>query len=129
MGIQIGPVAVPHPVILAPMSGVTDPPFRRLVEHLGGVPVKITVTLFSGADSWVLIEGFLRDVYWQRDLPTVEPIRGVVEDEGFIDLSNVLLVNPTDNKPSRVRIEERDGKRVRVFTRGGELVPDPVAAG
>jgi tRNA-dihydrouridine synthase B len=36
MGIQIGPVAVPHPVILAPMSGVTDPPFRRLVEHLGG---------------------------------------------------------------------------------------------
>jgi large subunit ribosomal protein L24 len=53
---------------------------------------------------------------------------GVVEDEGFINLSNVMLVNPSDNKPSRVRVEERDGKRVRVFSRGGELVPDPVQA-
>jgi len=53
---------------------------------------------------------------------------GVVEDEGFINLSNVMLVNPSDNKPSRVRVEERDGQRVRVFSRGGELVPDPVQA-
>ena len=53
---------------------------------------------------------------------------GVVEDEGYIDLSNVMLVNPSDNKPSRVRVEERDGKRVRVFSRGGEVVPDPVQA-
>lgn len=53
---------------------------------------------------------------------------GVVEAEGFVDLSNVMLVNPSDGKPSRVRIEERDGKRVRVFSRGGELVPDPVQA-
>lgn len=52
---------------------------------------------------------------------------GIVEDEGFIDLSNVLLVNPSDNKPSRIRVEERDGKRVRVFAKGGEPVPDPIA--
>jgi large subunit ribosomal protein L24 len=53
---------------------------------------------------------------------------GVVEDEGYINLSNVMLVNPSDSKPSRVRVEERDGKRVRVFSRGGEVVPDPVQA-
>ena len=35
MGIRIGPVKLTHPVILAPMSGVTDPPFRRLVKRLG----------------------------------------------------------------------------------------------
>ena len=52
---------------------------------------------------------------------------GVVEDEGFISISNVMLVHPTDNKPSRVRIEERDGQKVRVFARGGDLVPDPAA--
>ena len=50
---------------------------------------------------------------------------GIVEDEGFIDASNVMLVNPGDGKPSRVRIEERDGARVRVFTKSGEVVPDP----
>ncbi len=49
---------------------------------------------------------------------------GVVESEGFIDLSNVMLVNPADGKPSRVRVAVQDGKRVRVFARGGEPVPE-----
>ncbi len=35
MGIQIGDIALADPVILAPMSGVTDLPFRRLVKRLG----------------------------------------------------------------------------------------------
>jgi tRNA-dihydrouridine synthase B len=33
--IQIGPITLDDPVILAPMSGVTDMPFRRLVKKLG----------------------------------------------------------------------------------------------
>jgi tRNA-dihydrouridine synthase B len=33
--LQIGPVAIADPVILAPMSGVTDLPFRRLVKSFG----------------------------------------------------------------------------------------------
>ncbi len=35
MSIVIGPVRLAHPVILAPMSGVTDLPFRRLVKRHG----------------------------------------------------------------------------------------------
>jgi tRNA-dihydrouridine synthase B len=35
MSIQIGPVQIEDPVILAPMSGVTDMPFRRLVKRCG----------------------------------------------------------------------------------------------
>ncbi|CAA7617886.1 tRNA dihydrouridine synthase DusB [Magnetospirillum sp. UT-4] len=33
--LTIGSVALPNPVILAPMSGVTDMPFRRLVKRMG----------------------------------------------------------------------------------------------
>lgn len=33
--IQIGPVTIDEPVILAPMSGVSDMPFRRLVKRTG----------------------------------------------------------------------------------------------
>jgi tRNA-dihydrouridine synthase B len=35
MSIAIGSLHLEHPVILAPMSGVTDLPFRRLVKRLG----------------------------------------------------------------------------------------------
>lgn len=35
MSITVGPVVLPNNVILAPMSGVTDMPFRRLVKRLG----------------------------------------------------------------------------------------------
>jgi nifR3 family TIM-barrel protein len=34
-GISIGPIALPNPVLLAPMSGVTDAPFRRQVAEQG----------------------------------------------------------------------------------------------
>src|ERR1700757_4030668 len=35
MSIQVGPIRLEDPVILAPMSGVTDLPFRRLVKRSG----------------------------------------------------------------------------------------------
>ncbi|MAG35467.1 MAG: 50S ribosomal protein L24 [Dehalococcoidia bacterium] len=50
---------------------------------------------------------------------------GIIEQEGYIDLSNVMLVDPSDSKPSRIRIEDRDGQRMRVFVRSGEPVPEP----
>ena len=33
--IQIGPVRIERPVILAPMTGVTDMPFRTVVRRFG----------------------------------------------------------------------------------------------
>jgi large subunit ribosomal protein L24 len=51
---------------------------------------------------------------------------GIVEQEGFIDASNVMLVDPKDSRPSRVRVEEREGKKVRVFAKSGDPVPEGV---
>ena len=34
-GLAIGPLHLPNPVVLAPMSGVTDAPFRKLAAELG----------------------------------------------------------------------------------------------
>jgi tRNA-dihydrouridine synthase B len=33
--ISVGPVRIEAPVILAPMTGVTDRPFRRIVKRYG----------------------------------------------------------------------------------------------
>ena len=50
---------------------------------------------------------------------------GIVEREGYVDASNVMLVHSGDSKPSRVRIEGKGNERARVFARGGEPVPEP----
>jgi len=49
---------------------------------------------------------------------------GVIEQEASIDASNVMLVDGSKGKPSRVRIEARGDRRVRVFARSGEDVPE-----
>lgn len=49
---------------------------------------------------------------------------GIVEQEGYVALSNVMVVNAADGKPSRIRIEEKDGVRTRVFARGGQPLPE-----
>ena len=46
--LQIGPVRVPNRVLLAPMSGITDTPFRRLAERLGAGLVVSEMTACGG---------------------------------------------------------------------------------
>ncbi len=48
MSLKIGPVTLDNPVILAPMSGVTDMPFRRLVKQ-GGAGLVVSEMIASEA--------------------------------------------------------------------------------
>jgi large subunit ribosomal protein L24 len=48
-----------------------------------------------------------------------EQVGGVIEREGAIHRSNVMLVDPKDGKPTRIGIEIEDGKRYRVAKRSG----------
>src|ERR1044072_3169483 len=46
--LAIGSVVVPNRVVLAPMSGITDAPFRRLAERLGAGLVVSEMTACAG---------------------------------------------------------------------------------
>jgi large subunit ribosomal protein L24 len=48
-----------------------------------------------------------------------EQVGGVIEKEGPIHVSNVMLADPREGKPTRVGIEVQDGKRFRVARRSG----------
>ena len=48
-----------------------------------------------------------------------ETVGGVIEREGPIHMSNVMLIDPKDGNPTRVGIEIEDGKRYRVAKRSG----------
>jgi nifR3 family TIM-barrel protein len=46
--LKIGGIAIPNRVVLAPMSGITDTPFRRLTERLGAGLVVSEMTACAG---------------------------------------------------------------------------------
>jgi large subunit ribosomal protein L24 len=46
-----------------------------------------------------------------------ETVGGVIEKEGPIHISNVMLIDPKDKKPTRVGIAREDGQRTRVTRR------------
>jgi len=48
---------------------------------------------------------------------------GIIEREGAIHLSNVMLLDPNSDKPTRVGMKAlSDGKKVRVARRSGEML-------
>jgi large subunit ribosomal protein L24 len=47
---------------------------------------------------------------------------GIIEKEGPIDVSNVMLLDPQDNKPTRVGVRREDGKRERIAKRTGNAI-------
>jgi large subunit ribosomal protein L24 len=48
-----------------------------------------------------------------------EQVGGVIEKEGPIHISNVMLIDPKDKKPTRVGITREGGSRARVTRRSG----------
>ena len=50
------------------------------------------------------------------------PQGGLERSEAPLHVSKVALEDPKTGKPTRVRFEERDGKKVRVAVKSGELI-------
>ena len=69
----------------------------------------------------VVVEGVNIVKRHQRPLPGRPNAQvGVIEREGAIHVSNVALVDPKENKPTRIGItRDADGRRMRVTKRSG----------
>ena len=52
----------------------------------------------------------------------VNPQGGIERKEAPMHVSKVAIADPKSGKPTRVRFEERDGKKVRVAAKSGELI-------
>jgi large subunit ribosomal protein L24 len=71
-------------------------------------------------DSKVIVSGV--NVHARHRKPTQEnPQGGIERKEAPLHVSNVAIAT-ADGKPSRVRFEQRDGKKVRVAAKTGELI-------
>ena len=72
-------------------------------------------------DGRVIVEGV--KVMKRHQSPRKYREAGIVEREAPIDASNVMLVDPETEKPTRVRMgEDKDGKKVRVAVGSGAVI-------
>ena len=72
-------------------------------------------------DSKVVVAGV--NVAVRHKKPSqVNPQGGLERKEAPMHVSKVAVADPKTGKPTRVRFEERDGKKVRVAAKSGELI-------
>jgi large subunit ribosomal protein L24 len=57
-----------------------------------------------------------------RDTQRAQEMGGIVEMEGPIHVSNVMLIDPDSGEPTRVAIKREDGRRMRVAKKSGKEI-------
>jgi large subunit ribosomal protein L24 len=57
-----------------------------------------------------------------RDTQRAQELGGIVEKEGPIHVSNVMLIDPDSGDPTRVGIKREGGRRVRVAKGSGKEI-------
>lgn len=68
----------------------------------------------------VVVEGLNMVKKHQKPAPNREG--GIIDMEAPVHVSNVMVVDPSDNKPTRVGFEVRDGRKLRVSRRTGTVL-------
>ncbi|MCJ7421723.1 50S ribosomal protein L24 [Sphingomicrobium astaxanthinifaciens] len=80
-----------------------------------------TVTKVLPKEGKLVVEGV--NIITRHKKPTqMDPNGGLGKREAPLFASKVALADPKDGKPTRVRFETVDGKKVRVATRTGEKI-------
>lgn len=72
-------------------------------------------------DDKVIVEGVNIVKKHAKPSPLNQNQGGIIEKEAALHVSNVMPVDPQSGKPTRVKIKEVDGKKVRVAKSGAQL--------
>ena len=80
-----------------------------------------TVVQVLPKDGKVLVQGVNVAVRHRKPSQT-NPQGGIDRREAPLHISKVALADPKDGKPTRVRFETKDGKKVRVAVKSGETI-------
>ena len=80
-----------------------------------------TVSKVLPKEGKVVVEGVNIAVRHRKPSQS-NPQGGLDRFEAPMNISKVALADPKDGKPTRVRFEEKDGKKVRVAVKSGETI-------
>jgi len=80
-----------------------------------------TVSQVMPKDGKVLVEG-INVMARHRKPSQTNPQGGIDRVPAPMAIAKVAIADPKDGRPTRVRFEERDGKKVRVAVKSGETI-------
>ena len=80
-----------------------------------------TVQTVMPKDGKVVVEG-INVAARHRKPSQANPQGGIDRREAPMHIAKVALSDPKDGKPTRVRFETKDGKKVRVAVKSGETI-------
>jgi large subunit ribosomal protein L24 len=86
-------------------------------------PYRGKVIAVDARNGKVKVEGAAMVKRHTKPVPQLNRKGGIKEQEAWVDISNVALIDPETGKPTRVKYEIRDGKKVRV-ARSGKVLAD-----
>ncbi len=93
-------------------SGGKRAPFRGSVIAVDPIKGKVKV------------EGAMLMKRHRKAVPQMNVEGGIIEQEAWVDISNVAHIDPETGRPTRIKYDVQDGKKVRV-AKSGKLIAEP----
>lgn len=95
--------------------------FNRYDSNGKRAPYRGKVIAVDARNSKVKVEGAMIVKRHRKPVPQMNREGGIFEQEAWVSASNVALIDPETGKPTKVKYEVRDGKKVRVAKSGKVL--------
>ena len=87
-------------------------------------PFRGTVIAVDPIKGKVKVEGAMLMKRHRKAVPQMNVEGGIIEQEAWVDISNVAHIDPETGRPTRVKYDTQDGKKVRV-AKSGKLIAEP----
>jgi large subunit ribosomal protein L24 len=89
-------------------------------------PYRGKVIAVDARNGKVKVEGAMIVKRHRKAVPQMNVEGGIKEQEAWVDISNIAIVDPQTGKPTRVKYEVRDGQKVRV-AKSGKVIAESVS--
>src|SRR3954453_6824025 len=86
-------------------------------------PYRGKVIAVDAREGKVKVEGAMIVKRHRKPMPQMNREGGIREQEAWVNISNVALVDPESGKPTKVKYEVRDGNKIRV-ARSGKIISE-----
>ena len=86
-------------------------------------PYRGKVIAVDARNGKVKVEGAMIVKRHRKPMPQLNREGGIMEQEAWVNISNVALIDPETGKPTKVKYQVQNGEKVRV-AKSGKVIPE-----